>query len=301
MWAFLFGFLALARAQGVAVSAQLSLEQNQLLPDERMRLTLSILNRSGEVLKLGTQGDWLTFTVLGDKNAQAPEVGTDHEYLAGETNVPAGMSASREFNLTPHFDFRQPGRYVVKATIKIPQWQQEIAVPPVAFDVVKGIRLENLPDIAMPVGVPLLTNQDGQAQVIRRYFLEKSDATAGSKLYVRLTDATGSQTARLVPIGPFFSYTQPIVKLDRYNDLHVLHQTGARVSTYCVIDTLGQILLRQTYQYTDTRPLLREDGDGGVVVTGGARVVLPSDLPPAQEPPPAPRANAASSLPASRK
>ncbi|MGD0411863.1 MAG: hypothetical protein ABSC18_09160 [Verrucomicrobiota bacterium] len=290
LWVFLFGFLSLARSQGVAVSAELSLEKDQLLPDEKMRLKLSIQNRSGQDLLLGTESNWLTFTVLGEKSTEAPPLGTDQEYMDGETIVPSGKSASREFNLTPHFDFRQPGRYAVKATIKIPQWHQEVAVPPAPFTIVKGIRL-NLPDIDMPVGVPFLQGRDGQPPEIRRYFLEKSEAPAGAQLYVRLTDATGSRTERLVPIGSFLSYSQPDVKLDMYNDLHVLHQTGARVSTYCVIDTLGQILERQTYQYTDRRPALLADGKGGVIVSGGARVVSASDLPPPQETSSTPPAN----------
>jgi hypothetical protein len=115
------------------------------------------------------------------------------------------------------------------------------------------------------------------------------------KLFVRLTDATGSHTMRLVPIGPYFSFGQPDVKLDRANDLHVLHQTGAQLFTYCVINTLGQILERQTYQYTDQRPSLRGDTGGGVVVFGGRRVETDSDLPPPQ-----PAAPAAPALPAVR-
>ena len=297
LWALLFGLLPLARSQGVAVSAELSLEQNQLLPDEKMLLKLRVENRSGQDLKLGTESNWLTFTVLGEKNTVAAPLGTDQDYLEGETNVPAGMSASREFNLTPHFDFHQPGRYSVKATIRIPQWHQEIAVPAVTFTVVKGIRLANLPDLDTPVGVPFLQGRDNQPPEVRKYFLERTDATVGAKLYVRLTDAAGSQTVRLVPIGPFLSYSQPDVKLDMYNDLHVLHQTGARMSTYCVVDTLGQILERQTYQFTDKRPALRADGKGGVVVAGGARVISASDLPPAQDesslPPPNPNFPAA--------
>lgn len=167
MWALLFGLLPLARSQGVAVSAELSLEQNQLLPDEKMLLKLRVENRSGQDLKLGTESNWLTFTVLGEKNTVAAPLGTDQDYLEGETNVPAGMSASREFNLTPHFDFHQPGRYSVKATIRIPQWHQEIAVPAVTFTVVKGIRLANLPDLDTPVGVPFLQGRDNQPPEVR--------------------------------------------------------------------------------------------------------------------------------------
>ena len=283
MWALLFGCLPLARSQGVAVSAELSLEQNQLLPDEKMHLKLSIENRSGQDLKLGTTDDWLAFTVLGEKNAVVPQLGTNHVYIDGETNVPAGMSASREFNLTPYFDFRRPGNYSVKATIKLPQWGQEITVPAVKFTIVNGTRLADLPDIDMPVGVPTMPGQAGQPPEIRRYFLEKSDATMGGKLYVRLTDGTGSQTLMLVPIGLFFPFNQPDVKLDQYNELHVLHQTGGKEFTYCVIDTLGLMVERQTYLSTDRRPVLRIDGTNGVVVVGGARAVSPSDLPPPQK------------------
>ena len=45
--ALLLGLLPLARSQGVGVSAELSLEQKQLLPDEKMHLRLTIRNRSG--------------------------------------------------------------------------------------------------------------------------------------------------------------------------------------------------------------------------------------------------------------
>lgn len=290
LWALLFGFLPLARAQGIAVEAQMSLEQNQLLPDEKMHLKVSIQNRSGQELKLGTGSDWIAFTVVGAKNAVVSQLGTNHVPIDGEFTLPAGLSATREFNLTPYFDFRQPGRYSVKAAIKIPQWRQEVAVQPVSFTIVNGLRLANLPDIP-PVGVPLLHGQGNLPPEIRRYVLERSDATAGMKLYVRLTDASGSQTLRLIPIGPFFSYSDPDVKLDRFNDLHVLHQTGAQAFTYCVIDTLGQILERQTYQYTDRRPALRADTQGGVVVVGGARVVSASDLPPPQKESPVSSAN----------
>ena len=208
------------------------------------------------------------------------QLGADHAFVEAETNVPAGMTATREFNLAPYFDLREPGNYTVKARIKIPEWGQEVPVEPVAFTIIKGTRLENLPGTGTEVGVPLLQSESGQPPQVRRYYLERTDATAGMRLYVRLTDGTGAQTMRLVPIGPYFSYSQPEVKLDRFNDLHVLHQTGGKEFTYCVIDTLGQILERHTYQYIDRRPALLKDADGGVHEAGGARVVSDTDLPP---------------------
>jgi hypothetical protein len=289
-WALLPGLLPLAQAQNMAVSAAFSLEQKQLLPDEKMYLKLTIENRSGQDLMLGATSDWITFTVLGENNRPVPELGTNQVYIEGETKLTEGSSASRDFNLTPCFDFRQPGHYTVKGTIKFPQWPQGLAVTPVSFSIVNGIRLANQPP--GPVGVTLLHGPGNQPPPARIYILEKSDAMGSMKLYLRLTDASGSQTLRLIPLGPYFSYSDPDVKLDRYNDLHVLHQTDAKAFTYCVIDTLGQILERQTYQYTDRRPALRADADGGVTVAGGARVVSASDLPPPEKQPPVSSVNA---------
>jgi len=289
LWAILLAVLPPAFAQGVGVFATLSVEEKQLLPDEKMHLKLTVENRSWRDLKLGTTNDWLTFTVLGERNRPVAPIGADRIYIEGEASVPAGESASREFNLTPYFDIRKPGHYTVKATIKIPQWQQEVAAEEASFDIVSGLPLANIPDLE--VGVPLLQPRGNQPPQIRRYRLEKSDALAGAKLYVRLTDVTGSQTLRLIPLGPYFSYSEPAVKLDRFNDLHVLHQTDAKMFTSCVINTLGQMLERQTYRYTDERPTLRAEADGTVVVVGGQREISDSDLPPPEKQAAAPPVN----------
>lgn len=289
LWALFLAVLPPALAQSIGVFATLNVEEKQLLPDEKMHLKLTVENRSGRDLKLGTTSDWLTFTVLGERKSVVSPIGTNHVYIEGETNVPQGESASREFNLTPYFDFRQPGRYTVKATIKIPEWQREVAAQEASFDIVSGLAVANLPDLE--VGVPLLQPRGNQPPQIRRYRLEKSDATAGAKLYVRLTDATGSQTLRLVPLGPYFSYSEPAVKLDGFNNLHVLHQTDAKMFTCCVINPLGQVLERQTYRYTNERPTLRAETDGTVVVAGGEREISESDLPPPEKQAAAPPVN----------
>lgn len=280
MWTLLFGLLPLARSQNIGVTAELSLDQTQLLPNEKMYLKLTIHNRSGQDLRLGTEGDWVTFTVTGEKNVRVAPLGNGQVYAEGETNVPSGMTASRVFNLAPYFDLRQPGSYAVKATIKVPQWGQEILVPAIPFSIIKGVRLGNLPELDEAVGVPLPRGSTNQRPELRRFFLEKSAALASAKLFVRLTDGSGTETIRLVPLGPCFTFSQPEVKLDRYNVLHVLHQTGSKDFSYCAVDTRGQILERRTFQYTDRRPALRGNGDGGVDVVGGTRVESASDLPP---------------------
>jgi hypothetical protein len=287
----------MARSQEVAVSADLSLEHNQLLPDEKMYLKLTVANRSGQELKLGSVSNWLAFTVLGEKNAVVEQLLDDYDYCTNAPSVPTGSTASCVFNLTPYFNFRQPGNYTIKATIKIPEWQQEVGVAPVAFSIIKGVRLQNIPYTDQAVGVPLMRNGSNQPPEVRKFYLERSDVPGNMQLFVRLTDGTGNHTKRLVPIGPYFSFTPPDVKMDHYNNLHVLHQTSGQKFTYCVIDTLGLMLERQTYEDRGQRPVLRGDDKGEVSVADGVRVLASTDLPPPQINLPVPSPNTNSPVP----
>jgi hypothetical protein len=61
----------------------------------------------------------------------------------------------------------------------------------------------------------------------------------------------------------------------------VLFQNGPRSFLYSVISPDGEQLIRQTWDYTnDSRPRLRSENDGRVIVNGGTRRILLSDLPP---------------------
>jgi hypothetical protein len=72
----------------------------------------------------------------------------------------------------------------------------------------------------------------------------------------------------------------------------VLHQTGARAFNYSVINPEGEVVLRQTYQYTTSRPTLRENDDGKVYVGGGIRMISSHDFPPTTASIPAPKQDA---------
>jgi hypothetical protein len=77
------------------------------------------------------------------------------------------------------------------------------------------------------------------------------------------------------------SFSEPETQLDRFNNLHVLMQTGAQTFTYSVINPDGRLLAQQLHQYTLTRPQLRGADDGSVFVAGGQRVFTEGDIPPA--------------------
>jgi hypothetical protein len=251
------------------------LDQKEFLSDEDMQLKLLIENSSGQDIYLGKSNDWITFTVTKDDNSMVSPLG-DGE-VANEFKVDSARGRTLTFNLTPFFDFRQPGRYTVKAVFKIPQWGKEVSCDPVSFTVINGLRLP-MPDFT--VGIPPRNGEINAAPEVRRYFLEKVTTPKEMKLYCRLTDATGAKTLRAFPISMMTGFSEPEAQTDQFSNLHVLNQSGGQAYTYVEIDTHGLILERQTYDITGTRPRLHGDTNGGIVVEGGARRVSAGDIPP---------------------
>jgi hypothetical protein len=263
-----------AQAQPGVVTAELQLGQEQYLPDEDLQLKVRIVNRSGQPVVLGTDKQWITFSVVGE-----------HDYVVakqGEMPVQSpftllsGQSVTRAFNPTPYFGFRQPGRYSIAATIKLVQWKQEIICKPVGFTVSEGVPLPHLGDLT--IGVPPPPGVTNALPEVRRYSLLKASDLNELKLYFRLTDQNG-RTLRVFPLTRMLSFSDPEAQIDRANNLHVLLQTGARTFTYSVLDPNGNLLARQFHEYTRTRPTLHVNDDGLVLVEGGQRVPTWEDIP----------------------
>jgi hypothetical protein len=68
--------------------------------------------------------------------------------------------------------------------------------------------------------------------------------------------------------------------LDRFSNLHVLFQSGARSFVHCLINPDGVLLARETYDCSESRPVFHPEADGRISITGGFRVYGPEDLPP---------------------
>jgi hypothetical protein len=68
-----------------------------------------------------------------------------------------------------------------------------------------------------------------------------------------------------------------------------LFQAGQKNFSYSIVTPEGDLIVRQTHEISGTRPRLRAESDGRIVVQGGARKIAASDLPP---PPPKPETNA---------
>ena len=262
-------FLASVSWVSAQVTVELLLEQDQFLRDESMPIKVRVVNRSGQTLALGREAEWLVFHVanrdesLVDKLADVP--------LGQEFSLESATAANKTMDLMPFFDLSQPGAYTVSAQIRVKEWNQEFVSPPKSFEIVRGASLWD-----QEVGVPAA----GGVPEVRKFTLQQATYRKQFQLYARVTDVEERKVFKVLRLGQLVSFSHPEAQVDKESRLHVLFQTGARAFIYCVVSVDGAIVAKQTHDYTQTRPTLKSADDGRIIVAGGVRRALPSDLPP---------------------
>ena len=261
------------------VAVELLLDQSQFLRDESVMVKVRIINRSGQTLTLGDDANWLTFHVQ-NRNSRSVVQRSDPA-VEGSFELESASAATRRVDLVPHFALSQLGRYTVSARVRIKGWGQEIVSASKEFDIIPGLKVWE-----QEVGVP---NNAGPPEV-RKYSLQQATCLKQLTLYARVTDNKDDQIFRVQPLGPLVSFAKPEAQVDKNSNLHVVFQSGARSFYYVVVSPYGDVMLRQTHEFSgNSRPTLRATEDGGFSVSGGFRRRSPTDLPPAlPEPPPDP-------------
>lgn len=257
------------------VTVEITQDQDQFLPGETLSTAVRITNRSGQTLHLGSEPDWLTFSVESrDHEEVVPKL--DDVPVQGAFTLESSRVAIKRVDLAPYFQLTHVGRYAVRAIVRIKDWKVQISSPPKSFDIINGAPLWQ-----QEVGVPGTTSASNPIPEVRKYILQQANyLKAQLRLYIRLTDASGSKTFRVFPVGPMVSFGQPEPRVDQFSNLHLLYQDGPHTFSYTEVNPYGQILTRRTYDYVDTRPRLQRDKSGEIVVVGGVRHLSPTDLPP---------------------
>lgn len=267
--------LSSLRAQ---VTAEVALDQEHFLGGEKLVVPVRITNRSGQTLHLGGEPNWLTFSIESREGFIVTKTGDAP--VTGKFDLESGEVATRRVEITPYFTLDRIGRYQVVATVRLAQWGTQITTKPASFDIINGAKLW-----AQNFGVPLANTNATSPPEVRRYTLEEANYLRTQlRLYLRLTDGEGGRIFKVFPIGPMVSFSQPDHQIDKECKLHVFYQNGARSFNYTVVNPDGDIVLRQTYDISGTRPRLKLDEAGDVVVVGGARRVSASDIPEPKKP-----------------
>ncbi|MGA9777361.1 MAG: hypothetical protein ACLPRE_00825 [Limisphaerales bacterium] len=260
------------------VTVSLTLDQDQFLPSESLPVTVHITNQSGQPLHLGADPDWLTFSVeaadnfIVVKNADPP--------VQDPFELDSSQIATKRVDLQPYFDLKQAGHYRIVATVRIKDWNTDITSQPRGFDVINGAKLWS-----QVFGVPLPAGVSNRPPEVRKYTLEEANYLHSQlRMYVQVSDESGTTIFKVRPIGSMVSFSQPEEQLDRSSNLHLLYQSGAASFLYSVVNPGGEIVRQEIYDYLNVRPRLHVGDDGNITILGGVRRVKPQDIPLVQSP-----------------
>ena len=256
------------------VKVEIALDQEHFLVGEKVFVPVRITNRSGQTLKLGAEPDWLTFSIESRdgfvvvKRGEAP--------VTDEFTLESGQVAKRQVEISPYFELNRIGRYRVTATVRLKQWETQFTTKPAAFDIINGAKLWT-----QDFGVPSPGGETPRPPEVRRYTLEQANYLRSQlRLYLRLTDEADGSILKVFPLGPMVSFGMPERQIDKQSQLHVFFQNGARSFNYLVVTPDGEIVTRESYEYTaSSRPRLQLNEEGKVVVAGGVRKVTSADIP----------------------
>lgn len=260
-----------AWGQNSVVSVEITLDQEQFLAHEALNVAVRVANFSGRTLKLGDQPDWLRLSVQSDNGLEVTPLGTPP--VLGEFELPTASRGTRRVDIAPYFTIEKLGRYQVTAVVRIPDLNLEVTSPPKRFNIVGGTKFWE-----QNFGLPASGTGD-RAVEIRKYALIQALHANQTELYFRLSDASDERVFKVFPLGVMLAFSDPEMRLDRQSSLHLLFQMGARNFTYDVLRPNGELVVRQLYQYTTSRPTLRVKEDGTVKVVGGIRLRNRLDLP----------------------
>jgi hypothetical protein len=191
-----------------------------------------------------------------------------------DLELESASRASFHVDLQPHFELTKAGHYRVTAVMTLPAADTVATSPAFQFDVIPGSTLWS-----QEFGVPPASATASDPPDRRKYLLQQANYTKQLRLYLRVVDADDERTYRVVPLGALVSFSKPEARVDNLGRLHLLHQDGAKAFTYHLILPDGSLAARRTYDISATRPKLRVNEDGEVIVVGGVRRVTAADLP----------------------
>jgi len=255
------------------VTVEVELDQQQYLPSESLPVAVKITNRSGQTIHLGEDPNWLTFSVESEdgfvviKNGEAPVV--------GPFDLESSQMATKRVDLEPWFTLNKAGRYHLVATLRIKDWSAEEASAPTFFDVINGVTIWS-----QEFGLPVPPEAVSRVPQVRQYTLVKANYLKSQlRLYAQVSDPGDARIYKVVNVGPLVSFSQPEAQIDRLGNLQVLYQSGASLFSYTVLDSNGEFVRREIFDYVNSRPRLSVDANGDLTVIGGVRRLKPTEMP----------------------
>jgi hypothetical protein len=291
--------LLAAVAAQAQVRVEIKFDGEQFIANEPLMAHVRIMNDSGVTLRLGDDPEWIGFAIETMEGPYVRQLRLPN--ILGAFELESSHTATKHVDLAPCFNLVHAGKYKIVATVKVPAFKTSFASPSQVFYIVTGSRMWEKQFGVPPSVAPADAN--GLPE-LRKYMLIQALSGKETRFYVRVTDAQ-ENNIRVIPIGTLISFSKPEPQIDKWSNLHVLYQIGARSFVYAVVNPNGLLIAREIHEITDTRPTMTETDEGRIMIKGGARRPSVDDIPPfdaALLPDPIPQTNApATNQPAGKK
>jgi len=239
---------------------------------------VTIRNLSGRELELRDEGNrkWFGFQIETAEGRLIPA--RDPDYELSPVQMGAGQTLTRAINLTPLYPLSDYGIYRTKGIVYVAGLNEYFSSSVLNFEITEGRILWQ-----QRAGVPEGGSGGG---IERTVTLLAHRLPNNTQLYLRIEDEENGRVFCTHQLGKFLAFRDPEIELDAANDIHILQSVSAAEYLYSHVDLSGKVLERKLYNALKTKPSLRRDAGGNIVVVGGIEQAPPDPSAPPQEAPP---------------
>lgn len=196
---------------------------------------------------------WLRFLIT---TRDGEPVRRDRGRDFSEVLLQPGQRKGMIVNITPLYQVREPGDYILQAVLSVPG-HPDMLSQRVHFEVRNG---EVLWSDTRPQGGDMLTYE----------LIRFNPTSTTTKLYLRVTDRRANRVYGTTMLGNTTHILPPQANWDKADNLHLLYTVGLGHYRYCLFDARGRLRGRYNYESRpEFPPRLFKHTNGMVEVAGG--------------------------------
>ncbi len=228
-----------------------------------MVVTVEVQNYSAGQVQLADKEStpWLQFEINRSTGERIGMVGPG--FLAGTVMLGPGQAGAKSANLVAYYQIRDPGKYRIRALVKLASLGGSFASREYTVDVVAGQQM-----LTKSAGFKDETGKDG----LRNYSLIEVRLGRQIWLYTRVEDQNGENIYGVVPLGEWVTFSKPTVHTDKDGNFHVLQQAQPRHFVHTVVSPKAVVLRRESFSNYNSIPELKRLPEGAVKVVGGESI-----------------------------
>ena len=273
--------LCMAVPAWAQINIKLDVGRDKYLLYESMMVNVEVSSYAAGPMNLVDQesAPWLRFDISRSNGEHIGMV--EPGYLAGNIVLNGGQTIAKTVDVVAYYQIREPGRYQIRALVKVAGYGATFASAVKVFEVVGGHTL-----LTKSVGV----KEEDDKESIRTFSVIEVLLPPKSWLYSRIEDQKTGIVYGVIPLGEWVTFSPPKAELDKDGNFHVLHQAQPRQFHYSVITPKASVMKRELYRNYNSLPGFKRTEDGQIKVVGGEAMgrPVPRPLPPLPPPPKAP-------------